>query len=129
MHSPLLRPSADGQRYELLSPTAMPRAAGFLWNRKMMIQVNCRGYAVAQFIRDGSDGSFRILDGALYTSLHRMEERGWVEAEWGVSENNRRAKYYRLTAAGRLRLGEEVASWNRLAEAMAMALRSRPQES
>jgi transcriptional regulator len=58
------------------------------------------GYAVARFINRGSDGTFKVLDGALYTSLHRMEERGWVESEWGNSETGKRAKFYRLTAAG-----------------------------
>lgn len=70
------------------------------------------GYAVARFIRDGSDGSFKVLDGALYTSLHRMEERGWVESEWGSSDKKKRAKFYRLTAAGRRALRTETQSWN-----------------
>ena len=59
------------------------------------------GYAVARFIRDGSGGTLQVLDGALYTSLHRMEERGWIDAEWGLSDKGKRAKFYRLTAAGR----------------------------
>ena len=71
------------------------------------------GYAVARFIRDGSDGSFRILDGALYTSLHRMEERGWVDASWGNSDKGKRAKFYQLTTAGRKALRAEAASWLR----------------
>ena len=70
------------------------------------------GYAVARFIRQGSDGSFKVLDGALYTALHRMEERGWVESEWGTSEKKKRAKFYRLTAAGRRALRSETESWN-----------------
>jgi hypothetical protein len=53
------------------------------------------GYAVARFIRNGSDGSFKVLDGALYTSLHRMEERGWIDSEWGNSDRGKRAKFYR----------------------------------
>src|SRR5438045_2296311 len=70
------------------------------------------GYAVARFIRAGSDGSFKVLDGALYTSLHRMEERGWVEAEWGLSEKGKRAKFYRLTAPGQRAARGETAAWN-----------------
>lgn len=70
------------------------------------------GYAVARFIRQGSDGTFKVLDGALYTSLHRMEERGWVESEWGTSEKKKRARFYRLTAAGRRALRAETESWN-----------------
>jgi PadR family transcriptional regulator, regulatory protein PadR len=70
------------------------------------------GYAVARFIRQGSEGTFKVLDGALYTALHRMEERGWVESEWGMSEKKKRAKFYRLTAAGRRALRSETESWN-----------------
>src|SRR3569833_4660625 len=69
------------------------------------------GYAVARFIHQGSDGSFKVLDGALYTSLHRMEERGWVESEWGTSEKKKRAKFYRLTPAGRRAMRAEAESW------------------
>ena len=77
------------------------------------------GYAVARFIRDGSDEAFRILDGALYTSLHRMEERRWVESEWGTSDKGKRAKFYRITAAGRRALQAETDSWNRYVAAVA----------
>ena len=77
------------------------------------------GYAVARFIRDGSDEAFRILDGALYTSLHRMEERRWVESEWGTSDKGKRAKFYRITAAGRRALQAETESWNRYVAAVA----------
>ncbi|HKG95946.1 MAG TPA: PadR family transcriptional regulator [Gemmatimonadaceae bacterium] len=84
------------------------------------------GYAVARFIRDGSDGTFRILDGALYTALHRMEEREWVESEWGTSEKGKRAKFYRLTAAGRRALREEGESWERYVTAVGKVMRAVP---
>jgi PadR family transcriptional regulator, regulatory protein PadR len=84
------------------------------------------GYAVARFIRDGSDGTFRILDGALYTSLHRMEERGWIESEWGISEKGKRAKFYRLTIAGRRALRTETASWDQYVVAVAKVMRASP---
>lgn len=84
------------------------------------------GYAVARFIRESSGGTFRILDGALYTALHRMEERGWVESEWGLSEKGKRAKFYRLTTAGRRALRSESASWEKYAAAVAMVLRTEP---
>ena len=84
------------------------------------------GYAVARFIRDGSDGTFRILDGALYTSLHRMEERGWVESEWGISEKGKRAKFYRLTSEGRRALRTETASWDQYVVAVAKVMRAGP---
>src|SRR6059058_4351553 len=70
------------------------------------------GYAVARFIHQGSHATFTVLDGALYTALHRMEEREWVESEWGTSEKGKRAKFYRLTAAGRRALRSEMQNWN-----------------
>ena len=85
------------------------------------------GYAVARFIRERSDGTFRVLDGALYTSLHRMEERGWVESEWGLSEKGKRAKFYRLTTAGRRALRSEAASWEQYVAAVAKVLQPTPE--
>ena len=87
------------------------------------------GYGVLLRVEQISGGALQIQQGALYPALYRLEHQGLIESEWGVSENNRRAKFYRLTAAGRARLGEEVASWNRLAEAIALALSAAPQES
>ena len=86
------------------------------------------GYGVLLRIEQITGGALQIQQGALYPALYRLEHQGLIESEWGTSENNRRAKYYRLTVTGRKRLGEEVASWNRLSEAMAMALRTMPQE-
>ncbi|MEJ2219076.1 MAG: PadR family transcriptional regulator [Gemmatimonadota bacterium] len=80
------------------------------------------GYGVLLRIEQITGGALQIQQGALYPALYRLEHRGLIESEWGTSENNRRAKFYRLTTAGRKRLGEEVASWNRLAEAIAIAL-------
>ena len=77
------------------------------------------GYAVARFIREGSNNTFRILDGALYTSLHRMEERGWVSSEWGMSDKGKRAKFYRITADGRRALKAETETWNQYVAAVA----------
>ena len=85
------------------------------------------GYGVARFIREGSAGTFRILDGALYTSLHRMEERGWVESTWGTSEKGKRAKFYSLTAAGRRALRAEQTSWERYVAAVARVMSATPQ--
>jgi len=87
------------------------------------------GYGVARFIRDGSDGTFKVLDGALYTSLHRMEERGWVSSEWGSSDKKKRAKFYRLTAAGRRALRSETESWNDYAAAVARVMIAVPAAS
>jgi PadR family transcriptional regulator, regulatory protein PadR len=86
------------------------------------------GYGVLLRIDQISGGRLQIQQGALYPALYRLEHQGLLEAEWGTSENNRRAKFYRLTAAGRRRLGEEVAGWNRLAQAIGAVLRATPQE-
>ena len=83
------------------------------------------GYAVLLRIEQISGGALLIEQGALYPALFRLEHRGLLETEWGVSENNRRAKYYRLTAAGRRELKAERESWDRLATAMAAALDAR----
>jgi PadR family transcriptional regulator len=87
------------------------------------------GYGVLLRIQQICGGALQIQQGALYPALYRLEQQGLIESEWGTSENNRRAKFYRLTATGRARLGDETASWNRLAEAMAMALRTTPRKS
>src|SRR5258707_6854145 len=76
------------------------------------------GYWVSRWVRDRTGGVLAIEDAALYQALHRIEARGWIEAEWGLSENNRRAKYYSLTATGRRELRAEVTTWKRYAEAM-----------
>src|SRR6185436_18347034 len=82
------------------------------------------GYSVAEFIEQSSEDVLRVEEGALYPALHRLELRGLVSAEWGVSDNNRRAKYYRLTVAGKKRLAEEASSWERLAGAIARVMQT-----
>jgi PadR family transcriptional regulator PadR len=86
------------------------------------------GYGVLLRIRQISDDALDIPQGSLYPALYRLEHQGLIAAEWGQSENNRRAKYYTLTAAGRRRLREEAAGWNRLASAIASALNTTPEE-
>ena len=76
------------------------------------------GYAASRWIRERTDEVLAVEDAALYQALHRLERRGWVEAEWGLSENNRRAKYYRLTTEGRRQLRAEAATWRQYAEAV-----------
>jgi transcriptional regulator len=80
------------------------------------------GYAVTRWIRGQTDGALDVDDAALYQALHRMERRGWVEAEWGLSENNRKAKYYLLTSRGRKQLTEQVRSIRRYATALLKVL-------
>jgi PadR family transcriptional regulator, regulatory protein PadR len=86
------------------------------------------GYGVLLRIQQISGGALKIQQGALYPALYRLEQQGLIESEWGTSDNNRRAKFYHLTTAGRARLGDETASWNRLAEAVAVALQTTRRE-
>ena len=81
------------------------------------------GYAVARWIHDTSREELRVEDRALYVSLHRLEARGWVESEWGLSDNNRKAKFYQLTPAGRKALREQAERWGRYAKAIDRVLR------
>ena len=82
------------------------------------------GYAVARQIRERSREVILVEEGALYPALHRMEKRGWVESEWGLSENNRKAKYYQLTSEGRRQLRAQAATWTSYAEAVFAVLRA-----
>ncbi len=76
------------------------------------------GYGVARWIEQVTDDALRVEEGSLYPALHRLEKRGWIESDWGLSENNRRAKYYALTADGRKQLRAESADWSRFAAAV-----------
>jgi PadR family transcriptional regulator, regulatory protein PadR len=80
------------------------------------------GYGITLHIQMLSKEALRVEEGSLYPALHRMAQDGWIKAEWGTSENNRRARYYSLTAAGRKQLAEEEKSWARLTEAVAQVL-------
>jgi transcriptional regulator len=80
------------------------------------------GYAITESIQRQTDEALLVEEGALYPALYRMEAKGWVESEWGLSDNNRRAKYYQLTAEGRHRLRVEAKTWERYAEAVGKVL-------
>ena len=86
------------------------------------------GYGVLLRIAQISKGALEIPQGSLYPALYRLEHQGLIDSEWGDSENNRKAKYYELTAAGRKRLKEETASWNQLTSAVASVLDATPEE-
>ena len=86
------------------------------------------GYGVLLRIEQITGGALQIQQGALYPALYRLERQGLIQGEWGVSDNNRRAKYYKLTTLGRQRMRDEAAGWNRLADAMAAALKATSQE-
>ena len=80
------------------------------------------GYAISEWLDRVTGGTLLVEEGTLYPALHRLEGKGWIASDWGASENNRRAKYYRLTAEGRRRLKSEAAEWSRYSEAVARAL-------
>ncbi|MBV9679636.1 MAG: PadR family transcriptional regulator [Acidobacteriaceae bacterium] len=81
------------------------------------------GHTIAHVIEYRSEDVLQVEHGSLYPALHRLEDRGWIASFWGTSENNRKAKYYRLTAAGRKQLGEETSRWDRLVHAINRVLR------
>ena len=80
------------------------------------------GYAIGRWIARATEDDLQIEEGALYTALHRMEKRAWLAGEWGLSDNNRKAKYYRLTALGRRQLTAQTARWTRYANAVSRVL-------
>jgi transcriptional regulator len=85
------------------------------------------GYAISRWIKDTSGDAFGVEDRALYLALHRLDERGLVESDWGVSENNRRARFYQITRDGKRQLTQRASHWTRYADAMARVLRAGPQ--
>jgi transcriptional regulator len=89
---------------------------------KTLLRGPMHGYGIAQSIQQISDEVLRVEEGSLYPALHRLELDGTVDSEWGQSANNRRAKYYRLTARGRKQLQQEASNWKRLAEAIARVM-------
>jgi transcriptional regulator len=87
---------------------------------------SAHGYAIARWIEDAATDVLRIEEGSLYPALRRLEDRGLVTSEWGVSENNRRARYYNITTAGRKHLRSEAAVWLRYSQAVTRVLRTEP---
>lgn len=82
------------------------------------------GYGIVQRIHESADDLLKVEDGSLYPALYRMEERGWIKSEWGVSENNRRAKFYKLTKAGQKQLEAQRANWQRVSTAVSRILQA-----
>ncbi len=109
---------------------ARKRKADLLQGTLDMLILKClgagsqHGYGVAKWIQVTTNDLLRVEEGSLYPALHRMLERGWLEAEWGVSDSNRRAKYYQLTRAGRAQLKKEVHAWEHLVGAIGLVLNS-----
>jgi transcriptional regulator len=112
----------EGDRVELLQGTLD------LLILQTLRQGAAHGHEIMHAIKQRSDAVLQVEQGSLYPALHRLIKRGWIGFDHGTSDNNRRAKYYALTAAGRRRLREETDSWNRLVGAMSLALKARPSE-
>ena len=89
---------------------------------KTLSREQMHGYGIAQRIHEAVDDLLKVEDGSLYPALYRMEERGWIASEWGVSENNRRAKYYKLTRTGRKQLDAQSMNWERVSRAVMRVL-------
>ena len=85
------------------------------------------GYGIARWIQQVTGDVLRVEEGSLYPALHRLEKRGWIDSEWGLSENNRRAKYYKLTTRGRQQLRAEASSWSVFSDAVSKVLTSTDQ--
>ena len=109
-------------------PTALVQGTLDLLILKILALEPAHGWAIANRIRQMSSDVLQVGQSALYPAVHKLEQNGWVRAEWATSDNNRRAKYYSLTPAGRRRLREETAGWNRFASAIAAALNAVPDE-
>jgi PadR family transcriptional regulator PadR len=105
-------------------PTDMVQGTLDLLVLKVLALEPMHGWAIAQRIRQMSGEVLQVGQGALYPCLHKLEQNGWIRAEWAASENNRRAKYYTLTRAGRKTLEQESAQWERLAGAISMIVRT-----
>ena len=95
---------------------------------KTLSRKQMHGYGIAQQIHQAVDDLLKVEDGSLYPALYRMEERGWISSEWGTSENNRRAKFYKLTRKGKIAAQAELDSWLRLSKAITRVLRAIEQE-
>jgi PadR family transcriptional regulator len=104
-------------------PTELVQGTLDLLILKVIALEPIHGWAIAQRIRQVSNDVLRVGQGSLYPALHKLEQQGWIDAEWRDSENNRRAKYYRITREGRRALKHEGAQWERLSAAIALVVR------
>ena len=106
-------------------PTDLVQGTLDLLVLKMLALEPMNGWAIGQRLKQVSRDVLQVSDGSLYPALHKLEQEGWITAEWRPSENNRRAKFYSLTPAGRQRLADERESWTRLSKAISMVVRLR----
>ena len=91
---------------------------------KTLARESMHGYGIVQRIHETAEDLLKVEDGSLYPALYRMEERGWIKSVWGVSEHNRRARFYKLTKAGQKQLAAERANWNRISKAVTKILQA-----
>ncbi|MBS1826206.1 MAG: PadR family transcriptional regulator [Acidobacteria bacterium] len=105
-------------------PTGLVQGALDLLILKILALEPAHGWAIAQRIEQMSNDVLQVGQSALYPALHKLEQNGWIQAEWAISDNNRRAKYYSLTAAGRKALAQEGAQWERLSGAITAIVRT-----
>jgi len=108
---------------------ALPQGALELLVLRTLARGAQHGYAIAQAVKRASREAIELEEGSLYPALHRLERRGWVEAEWGVTDTGRRAKFYALTREGRRRLAVERKAWERMTAAVGLVLRGRGAEA
>ena len=108
---------------EDMAPSLLPGTLDMLI-LKTLTRGSMHGYSIAEFIQQASREELRVEEGALYPALHRLELRGLLRSDWGTSDNNRRAKFYRLTALGRRALKGEAAEWDRIAAAVARVMQT-----
>jgi PadR family transcriptional regulator PadR len=108
----------------MTKPTDLVQGTLDLLIMRTILTERLHGWAIAQRIQLLSNDVLQVNQGSLYPALQRLERQGWITADWGVSETNRRARFYRLTAAGRRRLEQERADWERLSAAISLVLRT-----
>ena len=106
-------------------PTDLVQGTLDLLILKMLALEPLNGWAISQRLKQVSGGVLQVSDGSLYPALHKLEQEGWIAAEWRPSENNRRAKFYSLTRLGRRQLAQETANWDRLSAAISLVVRLR----
>jgi len=94
---------------------------------KALVRESMHGYGIARWIQSTTQDALAVEEGSLYPALYRMERRGWISSEWGKSESNRRAKYYKLSRTGRGQLSREVKAWNALVRAISLVLHAQPE--
>jgi PadR family transcriptional regulator PadR len=108
---------------KMSKPTDLVQGTLDLLIMKMLALEPMHGWAISQRLKQVSGDVLQVSDGSLYPALHKLEQEGWIKSEWAPSENNRRAKYYSLTRAGRRELEKEVANWSRLSAAITQVVR------